>query len=77
MTMNLLSPLTNHPVRPRQHIWWNRQADLFGGLQVDDEFELDRLLHGKIGAKARRSVSNPMTFLFMACTFTAMDMPQR
>ena len=27
----------------------NRQADLLGGLQVDHQLELHRLLHGKIG----------------------------
>lgn len=38
----------NYPVRPRQHIRRDRQADLLGGFEVDDEFKLDRLLDGKI-----------------------------
>ena len=36
-------------IRPRQHIRRNRQADLLGCFQVDDQLELRRLLHGKIG----------------------------
>ena len=31
---------SNHPVRPRQHVRRNRQADLLGGFQIDDELEL-------------------------------------
>ena len=38
----------DNPVRPRQHIWWNRQADLLGGFQIDHQLELRRLLHGEI-----------------------------
>ena len=30
----------NHPVRPRQHIRRDRQADLLRGFQIDDEFGL-------------------------------------
>src|SRR5262245_24230916 len=36
-------------VRPIQHGRWNRQTDLLGGFQIDDEFELCRLFDGKIG----------------------------
>ncbi len=32
-------------VRSRQHIRRNRQADLLGRFQVDDQLELGRLLH--------------------------------
>ena len=39
---------TNHFVRPHQHVRRNRQADLLGGFQIDDELELRRLLHRKI-----------------------------
>src|SRR5215813_10849928 len=39
----------NHFVRPRQHVRWNRQADLLGRFKVDNELELLRLLHGKVG----------------------------
>jgi hypothetical protein len=39
----------NHPVRARQQVGWNRQTDLLGRLQIDDELELLRLLHCKIG----------------------------
>ena len=39
------SLLFDDPVRS-QHIWWNRQIDLFGGFEIDDEFKLRRLLHG-------------------------------
>ena len=36
-------------VRPHQHIRWNRQADLLGGFQIDDQLEFRWLLHGQIG----------------------------
>ena len=36
-------------VRPHQHIRRNRQADLLGRFQIDDELKLRRLLHGEIG----------------------------
>src|SRR5215471_7746693 len=39
--------LPYHLIRSCQHIGRNRQADLLGGLQIDDELELRRLLHGK------------------------------
>src|SRR3990167_4905063 len=35
-------------VRPRQHIWRNRETDLLGRFQIDDEFKLLRLLHWKV-----------------------------
>ena len=41
--------LLDHLIRPRQHVRRNRQADLFRGLQIDDELELRRLLHRQIG----------------------------
>ena len=41
--------LLDHLVRPRQHVRWNRQADLLRRFQIDDEFELRRLLDGQIG----------------------------
>src|SRR5262249_3322826 len=34
--------------RSRQHVRRNRQADLLGGFEVDDELELRRLLHREI-----------------------------
>src|SRR4029453_16235660 len=40
----------DHPIRPRQHVGWNRQADLLGGFQIDDEFKLRRLLHWQLGS---------------------------
>ena len=36
-------------IRPRQHIRWNRHADLLGGLEIDDELEFLRLLDGNVG----------------------------
>jgi hypothetical protein len=39
----------DHPVRSRQHIRRNRQADGFGRLEVDDKLELRRLLDWEIG----------------------------
>ena len=32
-------------VRSRQHVGRNREANLLGCFQIDDEFELGRLLH--------------------------------
>jgi hypothetical protein len=45
----VFSVLPNHLIRSSQHIRRNRHADLLGGLQIDDELELDRLLHGQVG----------------------------
>src|SRR5262249_9759962 len=40
------------PVRSRQNIRRNRQADLLGRFQIDDEFELHRLFHWQVGRLA-------------------------
>ena len=34
----------DHPVRPRQHFLRNRQPDLLGGFQINNQLELVRLL---------------------------------
>jgi hypothetical protein len=34
--------------RPRQHIRWNREADLVGGFQIDHQLKLGRLFDRKI-----------------------------
>jgi hypothetical protein len=36
-------------IRPRQYTRRNRQADLLGGFQIDNELELLRLLNWQIG----------------------------
>jgi hypothetical protein len=36
--------LFDHFVRPRQHIWRNRQADLLRRLEIDHQLKLRRLL---------------------------------
>ena len=36
-------------IRPRQHVRRNRQTDLLGRLEIDDQLELHRLLYRKIG----------------------------
>ena len=41
--------LSDDPIRSRQHIRRNRQADLFCGFQIDDELELRRLFDGNLG----------------------------
>ena len=52
---------SNHLIRPRQHIRWDRQADLLGGFEVDDELELRRLLDRQIGrASCRERVYHPV-----------------
>src|SRR5215472_13278416 len=38
----------DHPVRPRQHVRRNRQADLLCRFEIDDELELLRLLDRQI-----------------------------
>jgi hypothetical protein len=45
-TKNLSS---NHPIRPRQHVRRNREADLLGRFEIDDQLEFRRLFDGKIG----------------------------
>ena len=42
------SCLFDHLIRPRQHVRRNRQTDLLGGFQIDDELELFRLLHRQV-----------------------------
>ena len=39
----LPSRLSNHLIRPCQHIRWNRQANLLCGLQIDHKLKLGRL----------------------------------
>jgi hypothetical protein len=46
---NSILALFNHLVRSCQHIRRDRQTDLLGGFQIDDEVELFRLLHWEIG----------------------------
>jgi hypothetical protein len=41
--------LFDHLIRSHQHIRRNRQPDLFRRFEIDDEFELLRLLNWKIG----------------------------
>jgi hypothetical protein len=38
----------DQPIRPRQHIRWDRYADLLRRLEVDNELELGRLLHWQV-----------------------------
>jgi hypothetical protein len=56
----LASPLRfrrslDHSIRSHQHIRRNRQADLLGGFEIDDELELLRLFHREFGAKGSGS----------------------
>src|SRR5262245_39269849 len=39
-----------HSIRSCQHIRRNRQADLLGGFQVDNELKFLRLLHRQVGS---------------------------
>ena len=39
----------DHLIRTRQHVRRNGQANLLGGFQVDDKFELLRLFDPQIG----------------------------
>ena len=38
----------DHPIRPRQHLLRNREANLLRCLEIDDELKLRRLLDRKI-----------------------------
>jgi hypothetical protein len=40
--------LTDHAIRARQNVRWNRRTDLLGGFEIYDQFELCGLFHGKI-----------------------------
>jgi hypothetical protein len=42
------SLLANNSIRSRQHIRRNNKTDLLGGFEIDDEFELRRLLDRQI-----------------------------
>src|ERR1041385_7286225 len=39
---------SNHPIGPRQHLLWNRHADLFGSFEIDHQLKFRRLLNGEI-----------------------------
>ena len=39
--------LLDHLVRPRQHVGWNRQADLLRRVQIDDELKFLPLFKGQ------------------------------
>jgi hypothetical protein len=38
-------PSLNYPIRSYEHVRRNRQADLLRGFEIDNEFELRRLLN--------------------------------
>src|SRR6185369_5091254 len=44
--------LLDYLVRPRQHVGRNRQADLLGGLEIDEELKRPRLLDWNVGGLA-------------------------
>jgi hypothetical protein len=39
----------DHLICSHQHVWWNREADLLCGFQIDHQFELSRLLNSQVG----------------------------
>jgi len=41
--------LFDHLVGDSEQRWWHREAECFGGLEVDHKLELGRLLDWKIG----------------------------
>jgi hypothetical protein len=43
----LLPTLLDHPIRSRQHVRRDRDADLLCGLKIDHQLELRLLLHGR------------------------------
>ena len=40
---------SDHLIRSGQHIWWNRETDLFRCLEIDYKLKLRRLLDRQIG----------------------------
>jgi hypothetical protein len=47
---SILAPFSfDHPVRPRQHVGRDREADLLGCLQIDNQLKFRWLLHGQVG----------------------------
>src|SRR5215475_6975264 len=42
LTSDFLPLSLDHFVRPRQHVGWDREANLLGGFEIDDEFEIPR-----------------------------------
>ncbi len=45
-------PSLDQPIRSGEHLRRNRQADLLGGFQIDDELKCLRLLYREIGGLA-------------------------
>src|SRR6185503_8700367 len=41
--------LFDHSVSTAQYRWWDRQSERLRGLEVDDQFELRRLLDWEVG----------------------------
>ena len=42
-------PSLDQPIRPGEHLRWNRQTDLFRCLEIDHQLKLGGLLDGKVG----------------------------
>jgi hypothetical protein len=49
--------LLDHLIRPSEQRRWDRQAEGFGGLEVDHQLELGGLLDGEIGGLRFRNTS--------------------
>jgi hypothetical protein len=45
---NSILALFDHPIRPRQHLLWNYEADLLGSLEIDHQLEFRRPFDRKI-----------------------------
>ncbi len=48
-SLPLTATLLNHPIRLEEDRLRNRQAERFGGLEVDHKLELGGLLNGEVG----------------------------
>jgi len=57
--------LLDDPIRPLQERRRNRQAESLGGLSVDDQLELRRLLHGLAEARLVVIASSSFTHSFV------------
>jgi hypothetical protein len=53
----LVSMLSNHVVGSREHVGWNRQTDLLGCVEIDDELKFCGSLHWQLGGFWRPSGS--------------------
>jgi len=50
--------LLDHLIRSRKHVWRNREADLLGGLEIDDKLTFCRRSNGRCVGLAPLRISS-------------------